>query len=285
MKKIIKSKWFFILALIGLSFFIFKSFFNDEKNLTNELSDQQTRTIDQEKESERENDQMEVIQEEDGVTVGETNEENSEDGQPLVDNEESDLPDRIRLTVPFVLQAPNEVWDEIQEESCEEASLLMVATYLSEDKKAIHRKEAEEELASMIEFQNEKYGDYRDSDMEQLKTLAEDYFDLKSGAIIEDPTLEELKKILANERPIIVPAAGRLLENPFFTPPGPLYHNLVLIGYDDNRRTFIANDPGTRRGRYYEYDYEILMEAIHDFPGTKEDIEQGSKRVLYFEAD
>jgi hypothetical protein len=149
--------------------------------------------------------------------------------------------------------------------------------------KTLDKETAEKEILGMVDFQNERYGDYKDSNMEQLKQLAEDYFGIKKGRIIEDPKIEELKEILANNQPVIVPAAGRLLGNPFFTSPGPLYHNLVLIGYDDTKQVFIVNDPGTRRGENYEYDYEVLMKAIHDFPGSKEDIEQGARRILYFE--
>ncbi|MDD3607928.1 MAG: C39 family peptidase [Candidatus Moranbacteria bacterium] len=220
-------------------------------------------------------------------------EDNETDQADIINNEQKikkeeierkiELPSKIRLKVPFTSQAPYAVWDKLHKEACEEASLLMAAYYYK--KKMLDKKIAEEEILRMVDFQNEKYGGYKDSNMEQLKQLAEDYFEMKKGIIIEDPKQEELKEILAGGQPIIVPAAGRLLGNPFFTPPGPLYHNLMLIGYDDAKQVFIANDPGTRRGEDYEYDYEVLINAIHDFPGTKEDIEQGSKRVLYFEAE
>ena len=45
---------------------------------------------------------------------------------------------------------------------------------------------------------------------------------------------------------------------------------LVLIGYDENN--FITNDPGTRRGEKYKYPQERVVNAIHDWTGTKETI-------------
>jgi len=53
---------------------------------------------------------------------------------------------------------------------------------------------------------------------------------------------------------------------------------LVLTGYD--RKRFVTNDPGTRRGQGYEYKYDVLLEAIHDWTGVKEEIATGQKRFL-----
>jgi hypothetical protein len=90
-----------------------------------------------------------------------------------------------------------------------------------------------------------------------------------------------MKKYLAKRKPIIVPAAGRMLGNPYFTAPGPLYHNLVLTGYDGD--TIITNDPGTKRGKDYKYDIGTLYGAIHDFTGNKDDIEKGRKAMIILE--
>ena len=57
----------------------------------------------------------------------------------------------------------------------------------------------------------------------------------------------DITKELSEGRIVIVPTAGRLLKNPHFTASGPLYHMLVIKGFDDAKHTFITNDPGTRR--------------------------------------
>lgn len=186
------------------------------------------------------------------------------------------LPEKIFIKVPFTSQAPYANWDEKHEEACEEASLIMVKYYL--DGKNLNKDIAEKEIQNLIKFQLEKYGDYRDSDATGIIQLAEDYYKINNLKAVYDFSKEDIKKELAKGRPIIIPAAGRLLGNPNFTAPGPLYHNLVLTGYEGD--IVITNDPGTRKGEGYRYDIDVLFGAIHDFPGKKEDIEKGRKAMI-----
>lgn len=186
------------------------------------------------------------------------------------------IPENILLDVPFTSQAPYGVWDEYHEEACEEASLIMLKYYL--DGKKLTAEIAEKEIQEMIAFQLKNYGDYRDSDAEGVLKLAEDFYGMKNLKVIYDFEKEGVKKELAKGNPIIIPAAGRLLGNPFFTPPGPLYHNLVLIGYAGD--SIITNDPGTKRGQEYQYGLDTIYNAIHDFPGSKELIENGRKAMI-----
>lgn len=102
--------------------------------------------------------------------------------------------------------------------------------------------------------------------------------------IIDNPTLNQLKEYLSQNIPIIVPANGKTLyqENKHFKSGGPWYHNLIILGYDDDKRIFIVHDVGTQFGPYFQYSYTLLLKSIHDFPptGHKEDIDQGLSRVL-----
>jgi len=186
------------------------------------------------------------------------------------------------LKVPFVPQAPFGVWDEYHEDACEEASLIMLKNYLDE-KKEMTKEEMENEIQKMIKFQIENYGDYKDSDMEEVVRLAHDFYGMNNLKVVYNFDKDDLKKYLARGNPIIVPTAGRLLNNPYFTAPGPLYHNLILIGYDGDK--IITNDPGTKRGANYEYDIDVLYNAIHDFPGNKKEIEKGSKAMIVIKND
>ncbi len=189
------------------------------------------------------------------------------------------IPVKKKIEVAFTSQAPFAVWDETHEEACEEASLLMVNHWLKKDKrKLIPAKEAESEIQQLKTFEITHYGDFRDSNMKQLIHLAREFYGLTNLKVVYDFSLETLKKELAKGRPIIAPTAGRELKNPYFTPPGPLYHNLVLIGYNQNE--IIVNDPGTRRGKNYHYKAKILFDAIHDFPDKKEHIKQGRKAMI-----
>lgn len=196
---------------------------------------------------------------------------------------EEKIPDKFLIDVPFTSQAPFAKWDELHEESCEEASIVMVKYFL--DKKNLSTQIAEKEIQDLVKFQIKKYGDYKDSNAEQTARLYSDFYgqpedDLKMK-VIYNFERNDLKRYLARGYPIIIPAAGRLLGNPNFTAPGPLYHNLVLIGYEGD--TIIANDPGTKRGHGYKYDIDVLYKAIHDFTGKKSDIEKGEKAMIVLE--
>ena len=75
---------------------------------------------------------------------------------------------------------------------------------------------------------------------------------------------EDVKKELIAGNPIIVPVAGQLLGNLYFTPPGPEYHVLVIKGYNDGSSEFITNDPGTQRGADFRYNYQVLKSVVSD---------------------
>lgn len=186
------------------------------------------------------------------------------------------LPDKIKIDVPFVSQAPFGIWDEYHEEACEEAALLMLVHFLNKD--ILDKDSAEKELQALIAFQIKNYGDYKDSNVAQTIRLAEDFYGLKNLKAVYDFSLEEMKKYLAQGQPVIVPTAGRLLKNPNFTSPGPWYHNLVLVGFE--KGAIITNDPGTRKGEGYRYEEKLLYSAIHDFTGDKEKIETGRKAMI-----
>jgi len=198
-----------------------------------------------------------------------------------VDEKESedDLPEKkeIAIKVPFLTQAPYGVWDEKHEEACEETSLIMLNAFL--ENKTLDKESGEAEIQKMIDFQIKNYGDYKDSDADQIVELAKDFYGLKNLEVIYDFKKDDLKKYLSLGNPIIVPAAGRDLGNPYFTPPGPWYHNLVLTGFTQDDK-IITNDPGTKRGENYTYKLDTLYSAIHDFTGQKEEIEKGRKAMI-----
>lgn len=190
------------------------------------------------------------------------------------------LPAKVLINVPFTTQAPLGVWDAYHEEACEEATLIMLKFYL--DKKPLTPLVAEDQIQKMIAFEIKNYGDYKDTSAQQNVGLFNAFYgppaNGKKLTVIYDFSKDDLKKYLAQGEPILVPAAGRMLGNPNFTPPGPLYHNLVLTGYDGN--TIITNDPGTKNGQGYRYNIDVLYNAIHDFPGDVNNILQGRKAMI-----
>jgi hypothetical protein len=93
--------------------------------------------------------------------------------------------------------------------------------------------------------------------------------------------VESLKKMLAQGKPVIIPAAGKELQNPYFSGSGPWYHMLVVTGYD--RTYFYTNDVGTGHGERYPYPQQMLIDTIHDWAGKDELIGQGRKVMMTLE--
>ncbi len=192
---------------------------------------------------------------------------------------ELELPVEINLAIPFTSQAPKADWDAPYQEACEEASFYMVHQYYeSKPSGIIDVDKANEDLASIVSFEEETLGYGESITAKQTAVLIEDLYKYNRVDVLEDPTIEDLKGHLAEGRPVIVPAAGRELGNPNFQTPGPLYHMLVLRGYT-SRGQFITNDPGTRNGKEYVYDFDTIMDAMHDW-NEEDDISLGAKRVL-----
>jgi hypothetical protein len=189
------------------------------------------------------------------------------------------LPVEINLAVPFTSQAPHANWDLPYKETCEEASLYMVDVYYKGVKAGkIAADTADEEIKKIIEFEKEIFGYYEDTTAEQVGILAEMMYGHEKIELIENPTVEQIKKHVAEGHPVIVPAAGRELGNPNFTAPGPIYHMLVIRGYTKDGK-FITNDPGTKNGEAYVYDFDTVMNAMHDW-NNGDEITEGKKVVL-----
>lgn len=191
---------------------------------------------------------------------------------------DSSLPEAFNLAVPFTPQAPHADWSLPYKEACEEASLYMVHAYYQGVKAtAIDPDTAKLEIDKIVEFEKGLFGFYEDTTAEQTATVAEMMYGY-TVETIDNPTIDQIKTHVAAGRPVIVPLAGRQLGNPFFTAPGPIYHMLVIRGYTKDGK-FITNDPGTKHGQAYLYDFDTVMNAMHDWNGGKE-ITDGKKVVL-----
>lgn len=214
-------------------------------------------------------------QEEDAQETAEVIDVPSPSSVPEVDAEES-LPASVNLAVPFTSQAPKGDWNLPFQEACEEASLLMVHAYYEGKTGVLPSNMAEQDILDIVAFEEGFLGTYLDTTTAQTALLAEQYYGFEQIDVVEYPTKEMIQAVVASGRPVIVPAAGRALENPFFTPPGPLYHMLVIRGYTE--KGFITNDPGTRRGEAYVYAYDRLLSAMHDW--NDGDVEAGIPMML-----
>lgn len=191
--------------------------------------------------------------------------------------EQAELPQLVHHRVPFTSQAPYGNWDQPYQDACEETSLIM--WHAAREKITLDPATADAKIHELVDLQNIT-GSFHDTTAEETAQLAHDAYGYEIPQVAYDMSIEEMKRALSENNLLITPAAGQLLGNPNFTPPGPEYHMLVVIGYDDTTQEFITNDPGTRNGQDFRYAYETLHSAIHDWTGDKATIQKGRNAVI-----
>ncbi|TSC92827.1 MAG: Uncharacterized protein CEN91_361 [Candidatus Berkelbacteria bacterium Licking1014_85] len=195
------------------------------------------------------------------------------------------LPTAFSLkNVPFTSQAPSKNWDAVHEEFCEEAVILVATEYfIGKYKDKIPIDYAESQLNDIKNWEMQKFGYFESTNINQTAQILTEKYNLKTE-IIDNPTIEQIKIAIYSDKLVIAPAAGRLLKNPNFTGLGPIYHMLVISGWD--KTGFITQDVGTRKGQNYHYSYETLLNAIHDLydnaklPLDEIKIINGDKKII-----
>lgn len=193
------------------------------------------------------------------------------------DSVEVVLPPEMNLAVPFTSQAPEGNWEQPWQDACEEAAMLMLDAYYK--KYSLSPLFAKDELQKMVDWESAKSWGYSIPIAEVKETL--EWYMGRSfiSRIIENPSIGDIKKSVANGNPVLVVAYGKSLDNPNFRNGGPEYHALIIRGYTEEG--FITNDPGTRNGKEFFYTYENLMNSIHDW--NNGDVEHGKSVVLVVE--
>ncbi|HXV26466.1 MAG TPA: C39 family peptidase [Candidatus Paceibacterota bacterium] len=184
----------------------------------------------------------------------------------------------INLGVPFSSQAPHGNWDLPYQEACEEASAMMVDAFW--DGRPTGADASDAELRVLVQWQQQNFGYYFHTTAERTADILRRYYGYSDVRVSYDITADDIRRELAAGRPVIIPAAGRLLGNPNFKNPGPVYHMLVVKGFTADGR-FITNDPGTRNGHNYVYSEQALMNAIHDVPTNGDDWPAGVDPAEY----
>ena len=187
------------------------------------------------------------------------------------------LPEAINLDVPFYPQAPDGDWNLPWQEACEEASITLAYYYFSE--KPLTREQFKKDVLGLVDWEKEHFGYYISTTVARTAEMLKGYFGFTDYRILDEPTIEDMKKELAAGHLIVAPFAGRMLKNPFYSGEGPYYHMMVLKGYDE--KNFITNDVGTKRGLNFIYPYATIMNALHDYLPTA--IETAPARVIVME--
>jgi len=187
----------------------------------------------------------------------------------------------ILLSVPFSAQAPFGNWsDQRLEDGCEEASALMAVKWARGE--SLSRQEANDEILAASDYILDKYGEYRDiSSTDTVAWIFKDYFNYDKISLVKGVSADDIIAELKKGNLVVAAMDGQLLDNPYFTPPGPEHHMLVIRGYDEGAREFTTNDPGTRHGEAYRYDADLLFGAIGDYPtGHHEPVKQIEKNII-----
>lgn len=187
------------------------------------------------------------------------------------------IPESINLDVPFTSQAPYEDWSEPWQNACEEVAIMMVHHFY-QGENYLSKEQASQEILDLVAYQEQNWGGLRDLNAEEVAQLAKEYYGYTDDNIevIYDITMDDILQEVGLGTPVIVLNAGRLLGNPEYTQPGPVYHLLVIKGYTPS--VVITNDSGTRGGHGYQYAYDVLYNAIHDY--VEPDITQGRKVMI-----
>jgi hypothetical protein len=186
----------------------------------------------------------------------------SPSGTPVIERS------NVLIDVPFVAQAPTGNWkDPRQQDGCEEAAAYMAVLWAKGEKASSSLSELEKKIIEVSDWEEQQYGSYHDtSAKDTIERIYKGYFQYNNIEVRDNVSIQSIKEALSQGKVVQVPADGQKLNNPNFTAPGPERHNLLIIGYDDISKQFITNDNGTRQGKSYKYSYDVLLNAIRDYP-------------------
>lgn len=197
---------------------------------------------------------------------------------PELKSEIINLKSKILLPVPFTPQAPTANWDKLHNEACEEASVVMAYEYYNNNHNSkLDAIFVEQEITKLTEYQNRTFGYHLSTNSEETAKMLTDVYNLNTKILYEFSE-ENIKNELAQNRLILFPANGKLLNNPNYKLPGPPYHMLVIRGYTETE--IITNDPGTRKGENYSYTFETLYDANGNWNHDIEKVDTARKNII-----
>jgi hypothetical protein len=190
-----------------------------------------------------------------------------------------EITEEINYQVPFTAQAPFGEWDnERYQDGCEEACVLMaIKAVKNED---LNRAVAKKEIDFICDYELDNYSSFIDTSASAtLARIVVGYFKYM-GHVEYGIDQADIIEALRGHNLVIVPTDGTKLNNPYYSPPGPKRHMLLIKGYDSRSSKFICNDPGTRHGQNYKYDTDVLINALSDYPSGDHAPDGEKKRAM-----
>lgn len=169
---------------------------------------------------------------------------------------------KTNLSVPFSAQAPYGTWEQPWQDACEETAILMVDRFYQH--KNLGTETAYQEILRILRIKENAFGQSYDENAQTVADIINNFFPWEAHIVVR-PTIDRIKNEIDAGRPVIVPAYGKGLLNPYFTDGGPYYHMNVISGYDDETNEFIVQEPGTSAGLDFRYPYDRIIDAMHDY--------------------
>lgn len=182
----------------------------------------------------------------------------------------------MTLKMEFSSQAPEGNWSEPWYNDCEEVSIAMVDSFYNN--KILTSAIAKKEILRILDIKEKAFGPSLEESAEKIIDLVNNFLNSNWKArIAENPTIEQIKEQINNNNPVILPVDGRKLNNRYYTTTH--YHVFVISGYDDDKKMFIVQDPGTYRGKNYQYSYAIIENAMHDY--NSDNLSKGRRAAIF----
>ncbi len=175
----------------------------------------------------------------------------------------------VNLSVPYVPEAPDGLMVKPWNNSCEEASTVMLDEYYSGNRdKGITKAKAKKSILNYITIENKIFGYNANTNAAEMTKIINEYSKYFEAKIKINPALEDIKNELRSGRPVIPLLYGYLLNNPRiqFAKNGSYYHTFVIKGFDDETEEFIVNDNGDlKQGLDLRYSYDTILGALRDY--------------------
>ncbi len=186
------------------------------------------------------------------------------------------LPATLNLAVPFTDQAPTGNWD--RNEDCEEASITMANAFLNGNHDTTLPSDvALTYITSLKNWEAANIGYNANTGAYATSSMAEGAFGITVRQIA-NYTENDLKRALADGHVVLLPINAQLLGNTTYLNGGPLYHMIVVRGY--NTSGFIVNDPGTTDGNSNAYSFATLHNAAADWNNSAKIMDSTIKIAL-----
>lgn len=178
-------------------------------------------------------------------------------------DESVSLPQSVLLNVPFTSQAPLGEWnDRRQLDGCEETSIKMAMMWVYGN--AAPPEEVRRDIINMSELEKVVFGSFEDTSAADTASLFKSFYNYDKVSVAYGITTTDIKVQLAAGHLVLIPLNTRSLKNKIYRR-GPVRHTVVVVGYDNQRKEMIINDPFFAHGANVHVKESELQKALGDY--------------------